>query len=86
MIPVHRLTHPEQPVWINCDLVATIEATPDTVISLTSAAKLLVIETPDEVVDLICDWKARVLAQALANPMESRLSLVPQPDGSLPGD
>jgi len=86
MIPVHRLTHPEQPIWINCDLIATIEATPDTVVSLTSAAKLLVIETPDEVVDLVCDWKARVLARALANPEESRLSLVPRAEEPHAGD
>jgi flagellar protein FlbD len=86
MIPVHRLTHPEQPIWINCDLIATIEATPDTVVSLTSAAKVLVIESPEEVVELICGWKARVLAVALANPEESRLSLVPRADGPQAGN
>ena len=34
MIPLHRLTHPDDPVYINPDLIQMIEATPDTVVTL----------------------------------------------------
>jgi flagellar protein FlbD len=61
VIVVHRLTHPEQQLWLNCDLIQTIEATPDTVISLVNASKLVVIETPEEVVAAIRAWRAGML-------------------------
>ena len=45
MIPLHRLTHPnEPPLYINPDLIQTVEATPDTVVTLTNHSKLVVIE------------------------------------------
>jgi len=64
MIELHRLTHPDQPFHLNPDLIQTVEATPDTVISLESAAKFVVLETPDEIVRLIRDWRASIIAQA----------------------
>jgi len=51
MIYVTRLNH--TPVVLNCDLIEHIETTPDTVISLTTGQKMMVLETPDEVVDRI---------------------------------
>jgi flagellar protein FlbD len=64
MIPVHRLTHPDDIVWINSDLLLTVEETPDTVVSLTNGARLVVQETPEEVVELVCDWRSGLLARA----------------------
>jgi len=64
MIVLHRLTHPEQPFHLNPDLILTVEATPDTVISLETAAKFVVLETPEEIVGLIRDWKASIVARA----------------------
>ncbi|MFN0154580.1 MAG: flagellar FlbD family protein [Gaiella sp.] len=64
MIPVHRLTHPDETVWINSDLIMTVENNPDTVICLTNGARLVVHETPPEVVDLVRDWRAGMLARA----------------------
>jgi flagellar protein FlbD len=64
MIELHRLTHPDQPFHLNPDLIQTVEATPDTVISLESAAKFLVLETPEEIVGLIRDWHASIIARA----------------------
>lgn len=65
MIPLHRLTHPSSPLYLNPDLIQTIEATPDTVVALTNASKFVVNETPLEVLTMIRDWRAGILAKAL---------------------
>jgi flagellar protein FlbD len=70
VIPLHRLTHPDEPVYVNPDLIATIETTPDTVVSMTNASKLVVSESADQVTALVCDWRARVVARALAGAEE----------------
>jgi flagellar protein FlbD len=65
VIPVHRLTHPDEPVYVNPDLISTIEANPDTVVTFVNASKLVVAESAEEVTQLVCNWRARVVAQAL---------------------
>ncbi len=65
MIPVHRLTHPDEPVYVNPDLISTIEANPDTVLTFVNASKLVVSESPRQVTELVCDWRAAVVARAL---------------------
>jgi flagellar protein FlbD len=65
VIPLHRLTHPDDPVYVNPDLIATIEANPDTVVSFVNASKLVVAESAEEVTSLVCDWRARVVTRAL---------------------
>jgi uncharacterized protein YlzI (FlbEa/FlbD family) len=65
MIPLHRLTHPSLPLYLNPDLIQTIEATPDTVVALTNSSRFVVNETPLEVLTMIRDWRAGIVAQAL---------------------
>jgi flagellar protein FlbD len=65
MIPLHRLTHPSVPLYLNPDLIQTVEATPDTVVALTNASRFVVNETPHEVLEMIREWRAGILAQAL---------------------
>jgi flagellar protein FlbD len=65
MIPLHRLTHPDEPLHINPDLIQTVEAHPDTVITLTNASKLVVIEAPEAIRDLIAQWRASIILRAL---------------------
>jgi flagellar protein FlbD len=65
VIPLHRLTHPNEPVYVNPDLISTIEAHPDTVVTFVNASKLVVAESAEEVTELVCDWRARVVARAL---------------------
>jgi flagellar protein FlbD len=65
MIPLHRLTHPDEPLQINPDLIQSVEAHPDTVITLTNASKLVVIESPEAVRDLIAEWRASIILRAL---------------------
>jgi flagellar protein FlbD len=65
MIALHRLTHPEQTFLLNPDLIERIEKTPDTVVALTNGGKFIVIESPDEVVELIRAWRGSIVAHAL---------------------
>ena len=68
MITLHRLGHTTEPFLLNPDLIATVEAHPDTVITLTTHARLIVCETPDEVTAEIRSWRAGILSDALHRP------------------
>jgi flagellar protein FlbD len=59
MITVTRLDG--SPILLNADLLVTIERTPDTLVSLTTGDKVLVRETPEQVVDRITAYKREVL-------------------------
>jgi flagellar protein FlbD len=65
VIRLHRLGHPHEDYHLNPDLIVSIEATPDTVVTLTTGVKLLVSEAPEEIVGAISEWRARVLESAL---------------------
>lgn len=65
MIVLHRLGHDAEPFHLNPDMILTVEATPDTVVTLASGSKVVVIENPDRVIDEIRDWRAEILADAL---------------------
>jgi flagellar protein FlbD len=62
MIPVHRITQPDHELYVNPELIQTVEANPDTVISLTNGSKFVVAETPAEVARLVRDWRAGIVA------------------------
>ncbi len=68
MIAVHRLTHPNEPLLLNPDQILTIEPTPDTVVTMMNGAKLVVIESPTDVADLVRDWRAEILRHAFVVP------------------
>jgi len=59
MIYVTRLNH--TPVVLNCDLIEHIETTPDTVISLTSGQKMMVLESADEIIDRVVRYRRSIL-------------------------
>jgi flagellar protein FlbD len=65
MIRLHRLGHATEDFHLNPDLIASIEATPDTVVTLTTHTKLIVGERPEEVVAAIRAWRASILEAAL---------------------
>lgn len=45
------------PLVLNSDLIEYIEKTPDTVVSLTNGLKLLVLESPDEIVGRVIEFR-----------------------------
>jgi flagellar protein FlbD len=82
MIRVTRLNHTG--VVLNSDLIVQIEATPDTVISLTNGERILVLESPDEVVARIVTFRRSILDPAVLGTTLPRAgSLVPpgEPNG-----
>ncbi len=60
MIYVTRLNHSS--VVLNCDLIEHIEATPDTVITLTSGQKITVLETAEEIIERVRAWRHSLLS------------------------
>ena len=58
MIRVTRLNGKEY--YINFDLIETIEATPDTVITLRDGKKYVVSENVEEVLERIIDFKRKI--------------------------
>lgn len=60
MIYVTRLSGEEY--VINGELVESIEATPDTVITLTTGKKIIVLEPIDEIIDKIIQYKKKVFS------------------------
>ena len=65
MITLHRFHHDDEEIHLNPDLIASIEARPDTVVRLTTGERILVAETPDEVTSAVCTWRARLMAEAM---------------------
>jgi flagellar protein FlbD len=63
MIELHRLGQPE-PFQLNPDLIVTVEAHPDTVITLATGTRTVVTESPDEVSALVRDWRVSITNQA----------------------
>ena len=62
MIRVTRLDRQE--FALNCDLIESIEARPDTTIRLVTGQSRVVRETVDEVLERIREWRASVLERA----------------------
>jgi flagellar protein FlbD len=60
MIAVTRLDG--APMLLNADLIEWIERTPDTVVGLVNGERVLVLETPDELVRRVVDFKRSILA------------------------
>lgn len=58
MIKLTRLNGKE--FVLNIDLIEFIESTPDTVISTTTGKKLVVIESVDDVIEKIVDFRRRL--------------------------
>jgi flagellar protein FlbD len=58
MIKLTRLNH--IPLFLNSDLIEHIDATPDTVVSLTSGQKFLVTESPEEVMDKVIEFRRAI--------------------------
>jgi len=81
MIQLTRLNH--IPLVLNSDLIEHIEITPDTVITLTSGQKIMVLEPAAEVVDRVVAFRRSILNGVLNCPWRKPNEGEPQP-GSEP--
>ena len=59
MINVTRLN--DSKIVINSELIEFVEATPDTIVTLTTGQKILVRESVEEVVDMVKEYKLSIL-------------------------
>ena len=60
MIAVTRLDG--QKVYVNAELIESIEQTPDTIVSFSSGHKMLVRDTPEELTRRVIEYKRATLA------------------------
>jgi flagellar protein FlbD len=59
MIHLTRLNH--TPVVLNCDLIEHVDTTPDTVISLTTGQKLIVLESAEEIIERVVRFRRLIV-------------------------
>ena len=69
MIRLTKINHVD--VVINSDLIEHIETTPDTVLTLTSGQKIMVLESPDEIVDRVVAFRKRI-GEHMTEAVEAR--------------
>jgi len=62
MIQLTRLNH--VPLIVNADLIEHVEVTPDTVVALTNGQKFMVLESAEEVVDKVVQFRKAILSAA----------------------
>jgi flagellar protein FlbD len=62
VILVHRLKG--EALFVNADLIESIEASPNTVLTLVDGRKAVVTETPEQVVTRIREYRASILVAA----------------------
>jgi len=60
MIYLTRLNH--TPVLLNAELIEYVETTPDTVITLTTGQKLVVLESTDEIIRRVVEFRREIAA------------------------
>jgi flagellar protein FlbD len=61
MIQLTRLNH--VPFYLNPDLIEHMEITPDTIITLTTGQKFIVLESPEQVVDRLVHFRRKIFVQ-----------------------
>jgi flagellar protein FlbD len=59
MIHLTRLNH--TPMVLNCDLIEHVDTTPDTVISLTTGQKLMVLESAEEIIERVVQFRRSII-------------------------
>ena len=70
MIQLTRLNH--VPLVINSDLIEHMEVTPDTVVTLTTGQKFVVLESAEEVLDRIIQFRRLLLVGVADCPLKQQ--------------
>lgn len=58
MVKLRRINGAE--VTVNAELIETVEATPDTIVALTTGKRLMVAETIDQVVEKVMAYRRSI--------------------------
>ncbi|MGB4781783.1 flagellar FlbD family protein [Candidatus Methylomirabilis sp.] len=58
MVKLSRINGAE--VMVNAELIETVEATPDTIVALTTGKRLMVVETIDQVVEKVMAYRRSI--------------------------
>lgn len=85
MITLHRLGREASEVVLNADLICTVEATPDTVLTLVTGARIVVEESPTAVIDAVLAWRAEIGRATFIAPTVGSTDGPGKPDGSPAG-
>ncbi|HUJ80938.1 MAG TPA: flagellar FlbD family protein [Candidatus Acidoferrales bacterium] len=78
MIRLTRLNN--QPLVINSDLIKSVESAPDTVLTLVTGEKIVVLESCDDVLERIIEFRRRVLEGLPVPPLHLPESSLPARD------
>lgn len=80
MIQLTRLNN--QPLMVNSDLIKFIERSPDTVLTLVTGEKLIVRETPDDVLHKVVAFRQSILNGVTGDPRWTAAGTgrIPSPD------
>ncbi len=76
MIQLTRLNH--APLVLNSDLIEHMEVTPDTVVTLTTGQKIVVLESAEEVVERVIQFRRSIQSGAVACPLRRMESAQPE--------
>jgi flagellar protein FlbD len=76
MIWLTRLNH--TPFVLNCELIAHMEITPDTVIFLTDGQKFVVRESAQDVIDRVLQFRQSVIRGSVARDSENNSRHTPE--------
>jgi flagellar protein FlbD len=59
MIRLTRINH--VPLVVNADLIEHVETTPDTVVSMTNGQKFVVLESTDDVIRKVIEFRREII-------------------------
>jgi uncharacterized protein YlzI (FlbEa/FlbD family) len=72
VIRLHRLSARAEAFYLNPDLIVSVDSTPDTLVILTTHARVMVTEAPEDVVAAVHAWRSSILAAALPTTARRR--------------
>lgn len=75
MIALTRLKG--QAVALNPDLIVTVDTTPDTVVHLSNGDSIVVLESIDEIVKRVTEFRRSLVAAFATDPTRAHVSAVP---------
>jgi flagellar protein FlbD len=68
MIRLTRINH--VPLVLNADLIEHVETTPDTVISMTNGQKFVVLESADDLIRKVIEFRREILRNGPTQDLE----------------